>query len=313
MTKRKVFSGQVNHVFQRTRNSGLVFYDVADYLVFFTVFCSQARKNGIQVLALCPMPDHVHQVVTARSGVQLSAFEKGYARLFAWEWNRSRGRKGALFHHRFDSAYKTGEKQVRTTLARNNNKPVERKLSRKAEEYRWTFLAYYGNTHPFSPELNLSRARSYVRSVIREIRECHDAGGYLRYRQLGRWERHLSAQEWLQVTDAIISLWNVIDFEAACAYYGDFEAMLQAFHEYTGSEDGLREERDNCSDTVYADCLRVLQAEGLVESPFSIPTLPDGRKETCFRLLLERTSARPGQIAKFLHLESGPYAKTARP
>ena len=55
MKKRKVYSGEVHHIIQRTRNSGVIFYTVQDYLVFFTIYCSQALQKNVNVLSLCPI------------------------------------------------------------------------------------------------------------------------------------------------------------------------------------------------------------------------------------------------------------------
>ena len=302
MKKRKIYSGEVHHVVQRTQLGGLLFYCVNDYLVFFTVFCSQARQKQVEVLALCPMPDHIHQVVVARNQNQLATFIQAYAHLFAGEWNRRRGRKGSLFRHRYGSSAKMGNKQVRTTLAYCNNNPVERKMTQTPEDYRWTFLNYYKKPNPYSPPLNPGQARSYVKTVLREIDNCFQCGSYLRYSQLERWEKHLSALEWQQLTDYIIGLWNIIDYEQAISYYGSFETMVRAFHDNTGSEYEIKEDRDNYSDTVYADITHILLTDGFVKHPLEILSLPDGRKRELFTYLQPRTSARPKQILKYLHL-----------
>lgn len=302
MKKRIVYSREVHHVYQRTRNRGLVFYSVHDYLVFFTIYCSQARKRGVEVLSLCPMPDHIHQTLVAKSPIQLAEFIQTYAHLFAWEWNRNRKKKGYLFQHPFGSAAKLGNKQIRTTLAYTNNNPVERKITEKAEEYRWTFLSYYKDKSPFSYPLRTSQAKGYMRCVLQEVKRCFEEGNYLRYTQLERWEKHLSAREWQQLTDYIIGLWNVIDYEQAISYYGSYNVMIRAFHDNTGSEFEIKEDRDNYSDAVYADCTRILLSEGLIHRLADIPALPDDRKRDLFAFLQPRTSARPKQIKKYLHL-----------
>ena len=302
MKKRIVYSGEVHHVCQRTHNRGVIFYSVHDYLVFFTIYCSQARKRAVEVLSLCLMPDHIHQVLVAKNPIHLADFIQTYAHLFAWEWNRHRQKKGYLFQHPFGSAAKLGNKQIRTTLAYCNNNPVERKLTEKAEEYRWTFLSYYKNKSPYSYPLQPAQAKGYMRSVLSEVKRCFEEGNYLRYTQLERWEKHLSAREWQQLTDHIIGLWNVIDYEQAISYYGSYKAMLRAFHDNTGSEYDIKEDRDNYSDAVYADCTRILLSEGLVHRLAAIPTLPASRKRELFDHLQPRTSARPKQIKKYLHI-----------
>ena len=58
--KRKVIEGELHHIYQKTRGGVLLFYSLRDYLVYFTIYCTLADKMDVTVLALCPMPDHLH-------------------------------------------------------------------------------------------------------------------------------------------------------------------------------------------------------------------------------------------------------------
>lgn len=303
MKARKVYPGEVHHVYQNTAGKGLIFYGLQDYLVFFTIYCTYARKQGVRVLSLCPMPDHIHQVVQVQGARQLACFEQQYTRLFARQWNRPRRRKGTLFRHPFGSAAKMGDKKVRTLLAYCNNNPVERLLCAMAQEYRWTFLAYYKARFPFSATLNPTRAPARLKDILQAVDDIFREGGYLRYSQLDRWERMLSPAQWQQLADYIISLWNVIDYEGAIAYYGSYPTMLAAFALNTGSEHDIREERDPYSDEVYAQFGSILLSEGMIRSLYEIPGLPPGRRRACCHLLERLTLARPRQIRKFLHMD----------
>lgn len=300
MKRRKVYPGEVHHVCQMTQGKRVVFYTASDYLVFFTVFSTVARRRGIPVLALCPMPDHVHHVSVSASARELSAFVNEYSRIFAHLWNRSRDREGYLFYHSFSSAAKLGSKQVRTTLAYNYNNPVERKLVQQAEQYRWNFLAYARNDHPFSAPVTMSKASRALKKALSEINALFRQGKYLNYAQLARWKRCLKAAEQQQLIDQIVSLWNVVDYDLAIGYYGSLEAMIRAFHDNTGSEYDIREDRDNYSDAVYSQCSSILLQEGL--DLFRIPAMSPLAKREWFRILSLRTSARPRQLLKYLHL-----------
>lgn len=302
MRNRKVYPGEVHHVCQQTVDGVLVFYTVSDYLVFFTVFCTVARRFGVQVLALCPMPDHTHCVLTVQHESILSRFVQEYTRLFAHLWNVSRGRKGPLFKHRFMSAAKLGNKQVRTTLSYNNNNPVERKMVRRAEEYRWNFLRYIREESPFSAPFVPSATSMTLRAVMREVQALRAQEKYLNYALLRRWEKNLDAGEYQQLTDYIVRTWNAIDFDAAMAYFGDYDAMFRAFHDNTGSEYDIREDRDQYSDAVYADCTHILKREAGMSNPFVLIGLPAEQKSALFHLLKYRTTATPRQICKYLHI-----------
>lgn len=303
MKTRKVYPGEVHHVCQQTVDGVLVFYTVSDYLVFFTIYCTVARRLGVKVLALCPMVDHTHNVVIVRNEPMLSRFVQQYTHLFSREWNASRGRKGPLFKHRYMSSVKLGNKQVKTTINYNNNNPVERKLVERAEEYRWNFLRYAREVCPFSEPFSMSEKPLMFRNILKEVKRIHAGDGYLRYCQLERWKKKLKPGEMQQLADYVVRLWNVIDYDEAVSYYGDFETMLHSFHDNTGSDYDIREDRNNYSDAVYKDCTQLLLREGLIQHPNEIPSLPTERKKDLVELLHYRTNARPRQIEKYLHLK----------
>ena len=168
MKTRKVYPGEVHHICQQTVGGVLAFYSAADFLVFFSIVCTVAGRYGIRLLALCPMVDHTHIVVVAPGETALARFVQQYTCLFSREWNQSRGRKGPLFKHRYMSSVKLGNKQARTTINYCNNNPVERKVVTDARDYRWNFLRYARETHPYSPSLNLSKLPPKVRNILRE-------------------------------------------------------------------------------------------------------------------------------------------------
>lgn len=180
--------------------------------------------------------------------------------------------------------------------------PVERKIVQRAEEYRWNFLAYARNRHPFSQALDSSKASRPLRAALSEAKQCQEQGKWLHYAQLDRWMKRLKASEVQQLTDAVIGIWNIIDYEDAISYYGSYDAMLHSFHDNTGSEYEIKEDRDRYSDTVYADCTRILLQDGYIRSVREIPSLSYGEKQRLYRLLLQRTQAKPKQVRKYLHV-----------
>ena len=66
--------GILTHCYQNTVDGFLLFYSISDYLVYFTIFCIYAVREGIRVLSLCQMPDHVHFGITAEASRDLSSF-----------------------------------------------------------------------------------------------------------------------------------------------------------------------------------------------------------------------------------------------
>ena len=108
-----------------------------------------------------------------------------------------------------------------------------------------------------------------------------------------------------QLADYAIRLWNVIDYDEAISYYGDLDAMLRSFHDNTGSDYEIKEDRNNYSDAVYQECTRLLLKEGVIKHPNEIPSLSLERKRDLAELLHYRTNARERQIEKYLHIKRG--------
>ena len=304
MKKRTIVEGEVHHVYQRTGGGVVVFYSIRDYLVFFTIVCTMAEQEDVTLLALCPMPDHLHNACRVKNHEQLARFVQQYTRIYSHEWNTHHARKGSLFQNRFGSAPKVGNKKVRTCINYVYNNPVERKMVQNAEQYRWNFLAYARCRNPFSRPIILSQASRPLRGALAEAKKCRQEGQWLHYAQLDRWMRKLSAAEIQQLTDAIVGLWNIIDYEDAISYYGSRDAMVRSFHDNTGSEYDIREDTDKYSDAVYADCNRILLHDGFVRSVREIPSLPLSSKLELYHLLVNRTAAKPGQVRKYLHFQS---------
>lgn len=303
MKTRKIYPGEVHHVCQQTIGGVLVFYTVSDYLVFFTIFCTVAKRYGVKVLALCPMVDHLHNaVVVPSSEITLPHFVQQYTSIFSREWNNSRGRKGPLFKHRYKSSVKLGNKSIKTTLNYNNNNPVERKMVLYAEDYRWNFLKYADKSTPFSAPFDISRKSQTFRDTLKEVKRIYYGGGHLNYQRLEYWKNKLSPIEMNQLADYAINLWNVIDYKEATSYYGGMDVMIRSCRDNTGYDYEIKEDRDNYSDAVYKDCTNILLKEKLITNLFEIPSLPLSRKKALAEVLSNRTTARNKQIKKYLHI-----------
>ena len=115
--RRRFYAGEVNHVYQRSRDGFNIFYDVIDYLVYFTVFSVSAKKYDVMVMGLCLMVDHIHMLLRTENRITLSEFVRQVTSVFVMEYNSSICRKGPLFTHRFGSAPKIGDKKIRTSIA----------------------------------------------------------------------------------------------------------------------------------------------------------------------------------------------------
>lgn len=302
MRRRIFIKGALNHCYQRMADRGVLFYTYSDHLVFFTQYCVMARKYGIRVLALCQMPDHIHDSVIAYNKKDLDKFKQDSLSWFALRRNAQSGVKGAVFECSFGSVPKIGDKNVRSNLVYVGNNPVERKLVMKAEDYRWNYLAYATSDHPFSDKLVIRNASWSLRKAVKEVKAQVAAGMPMNYVMINRLFSPLDRKERLQLTDFIISTYNVIDYAKASKYFNTFDKMLIAMHATTGSEYDLNEVFIGKSDAHYNWMTTILLREGKVKDIHEILALSVDEKYELSLLLRRETQATSEQIAAFLHM-----------
>lgn len=280
-----------------------MFYGYEDFLTFFTIFSVSVRSADVSVLSFCLMYNHFHVLAVAHVRSQLSDLVNHACSWYAREFNQSVSRTGRLLKKNFGSAPKKDEKAVRNAINYVGNNPVEKRMCISPEEYRWNFLAYAESEHPFSEPLLLRFASKPLRRAIKEVDSMVQLNLPLKFNQLSRMFKRLSASELEQLVDYVVSAYMFIDFEESASYFGSYSKMIQAMRFNTGSEYDIREERDSCSDVAYqemADCIREVRPLQPVRNVIS---LPRDQKLGLASLLRDRTSATPYQIFRFLHLD----------
>ena len=291
------------HIYKNTKDGGLLFYTLSDYLVFFTITCVTAEKKELTLSALTLMRDHVHEELEVGHPKVMAEYEQVVNAWYAQEFNRSCGRNGQLFNHPYGNAPKRSESKIRDSHAYLGNNPVERKLCRHAIEYRWNFLAYAKSPHPFSKPISIRDASIPMKRAMKMVDAFHKQRNILNYKVLERMFRSLQKEEIQQLTDYIISTYNVIDYEAAASWYGSFDKMIAAFDVNTGSEYDIRETFVGKDDTVYtrlaADILRRWDLKSIKD----VIIWPDWKKLEALDILVRETGIPYLQIAKFLHLK----------
>ncbi len=302
MKNRLIYRDILTHCYQRTEDRGVLFYTFSDCLVYFTIYCLMARKYNIRVLALCQMPDHIHDSIVSGCKRNLSLFKCEVNRRFSRAWNSFSRLAGPVFEGPFGSAPKPGDKKARTNLIYVYNNPVERRLVKRAAEYRWNFLAYGKSDHPFSEKLVIRYSSPAMKRAIKEVRRTFNAGLPMNYALLKRLFDSLNRKESLQLTDYIISTYNVIDYDSAARFFGGFENMVRAIDSSTGNEYDLNEIFVGKSDVCYGQMTQILQNDLHLQDIHEILAKTQDEKIELFRYLMRRTSTDPKQIGKFLHL-----------
>lgn len=300
--KRIVYRDLINHCYQRGADGMALFYSVSDHLVYFTTYCLLAQKNNVLVLSLCQMPDHVHDSVVVKRAQQLSAFKREVNSTFSRAQNAFCHWEGAVFESPFGSAPKQGAKKARTNLIYVGNNPVERRLVAKAEDYQWNYLAYAVSNHPFSEPLVIRNCSWPLQCAVKEVKAQHKRGMPMTYPLLKRLFAPLDLAEKRQLTDFIVSTYNVIDYAEAIRYFDSFEDMLTAMHANTGSEFDLNEITVGRSDAYFSQFAAILLRDGTFEDIHQVLSLPKEQRVDLFMRLRQRTGAMTEQIAHYLRL-----------
>ena len=60
MDRRFFKTGTPVHIYQRSADWGVIFYDDIHILSHFTILCTTARKYGVKIYAICYMLNHLH-------------------------------------------------------------------------------------------------------------------------------------------------------------------------------------------------------------------------------------------------------------
>lgn len=300
---RKFLPGTLIHCYQNTVNGFLLFYNHSDHLVHFTIFCTCAKRYGIRVLAICQMADHIHSGVQAPSREALSLFNQEVSSKYAFSDSSVCKRKGHLFNRPFGSALKQGSKKVRTNLIYIGNNPVERQLCSKAIDYRWNFLAYADNDHPFSRKLVVRKASWAMRKAIKEVNAQHRRNQPLSYTLLQRLFGSLDREEGLQLIDYIVTTYSVIDYEYASHFFGGYGNMIGAMEYNTGSEYDIKEDNFGKSDACYGHIARWLYDNLNISDIHEVFSLPESLRTGLLMEMHSELGTEIRQLAKYLRLK----------
>ena len=302
MKDRKFIEGEHLHVYQRTAKRHNIFYCDADYLVYFTIFCIWASRLKIHVLGLCMMIDHLHMLIQGRTKETASRFISTVTKIFMHEYNSAIGRCGSLFEKRFGSAPKEGRKKLVTAIVYIGNNPVEKKLCMKAEQHKWNFIAYVSSANPFSEKIKLSTASFRLRRSLKMVDWQHKQGIHLNYSLLRILFSDLNNKESSQLTDYIISKYNVIDKQSLIGIFGSYENMLKAIHSTTGSEYDIKEDFSTASDIVYQYITEFITKNLISDDIRRLTVLDREEKIKVANRIKAHLGVPSWQICKFLHL-----------
>lgn len=297
---RKFRSDGVQHIYQRAKDKGVIFYGDIDRLLYFSIDSVMARRHNVTVLGSSIMFTHLHKNIIACKKEQMSSYIQDTTSVFARAYNYHHKREGSLFQARFGSASRTDEKKIRTSIAYQYNNHVEKGLCKHPEEERWCFLAYAKSDHPFSKPIDPDNISKPLKRAIRLIDRRAEKGQYLNYKLLEDIFSTLTPEETEQFIDHTISKYMFIDFDKAASYYNSLDAMISSFNDNTGSERAVREDYDNFSDLYYVKIGVIFKDNNWPHSKI-FTSSPEVRQNLA-RALHYRRGINPLAAAKYLHI-----------
>jgi len=285
------------HLYQRAIDHGVIFYDLADRLVYYTITAVKSKKYGIVVNAASIMFTHIHQSVMIHNLVQLGMYLHDVGVTFSRLYNNRYFREGALFQHPAGRSTKNSTKAIKTNIIYVFNNHVEKRLCDKAIEERWSFLAYAKSQHPFSKEIPhrcSKELRKAIRLVDRRILKLKN----LEYADLDRILPVLTEDEKEQFIDYVIHRYALIDFNCAASFFQNIDSMINAVDSTTGSEYEIQEDFDSNSDIPYNVLTTYFTKNKIIQSIYN---LSESEKELWSTLAHQKTNAPTWQIKKFIH------------
>lgn len=303
-SRRRPFSpGTPTHVYQRTKYGFLLFYNFMDHLVHFTTMCIVAKRYDIQVLSFCQMQDHIHGDFISSDRQSQASFMRDLSMWYAKYGQTTQCRDGEIFSKHYGSAPKKHDKQIRTNLIYIGNNPVERKLVKNAEEYRWNYLAYANSEYPFSEPLIIRKASGAMKKAIDEVKSTHHNDQPLSYGLLKRLFAKLNSIETHQLIDYIVVTYSVIDYSAAIRYFDSYEKMIGAMHYSTGSEYDIKETTSGRSDRCFSDIANWLMHNLQLKEIHDVFLLPEEKRTDLMFTIHKATGIEPRMIAKYLRVK----------
>ncbi len=134
---RLVVPGYPHHVTQRGARRMKTFFSEGDYEYYLDLIAHYKEGAGVDVLAYCLMPNHVHFVAVPHEKESLSRLFRQVHRHYTRHINFREQWKGHLWQERFHS-FVMDEQYLLATVRYVERNPVKAKLCFLAEEWRWS-------------------------------------------------------------------------------------------------------------------------------------------------------------------------------
>lgn len=247
--KRRYYNRGYQHICQISVDKGLLFCTDEDKLLLYTLVATRTRKYGVRIIAFTIMLNHFHIEAEFLSLRHMEMFMWDVTKAFARKYNNQYGLKGKVFRKPFNSAPKVKESSVVSNYIYIMNNAREKLEVARSYDYRWNFLRYCpgaeGAEHPFSEPFDYQMSSKEMKYLVRQVEgrfaDCkpidYSVFNSPRYRSLSERER-------LQLVDAIIVRYNVIDYAPILSKYGTVEKIGEILDFVSGSEHDVSDDHD---------------------------------------------------------------------
>lgn len=137
---RVVVPGIPHHITQRGNRRENIFFVRSDYRRYLRLLGDYAAERGLDILAYCLMPNHVHLVAVPAEAGSLAAVLKPVHLRYAQHVNRSQEYSGRVWQGRFYSCPLDAEHTAAAIRYVECN-PVRAGLEPRAANYEWSSAA----------------------------------------------------------------------------------------------------------------------------------------------------------------------------
>jgi len=134
---RVVAPGIPHHITQRGNRRQLTFFCEEDYRLYKALIGQWCQFHGVEILAYCLMPNHVHLIAVPKENMSLRLAIGEAHRRYTGKINKRQGWTGHLWQGRFYSN-PMDESHLIQVLRYVLLNPVRAGLCQKPEEYAWS-------------------------------------------------------------------------------------------------------------------------------------------------------------------------------
>lgn len=139
---RIVIPGLAHHITQRGNNRQIVFDENIDYLKYCHWISKYSLLCGLDILAYCLMPNHVHFIAIPRDTESISRTFQFTQMRYAQYMHEKRGASGHLWQGRFYSCV-LSESHLYRAIRYIERNPVKGQSVKYAWEYEWSSAKWH--------------------------------------------------------------------------------------------------------------------------------------------------------------------------